>query len=82
MFFKLHDEDNDEYYETDFLQKKVKNCLSVKSIRCQMQMRGISSKKKNAIIDNLSSLLPSDRKPFYENLPLNENSADLISERE
>ena len=45
-------------------------------------MRGISSKKKNAIIDNLSSLMPSDRKPFYDNLPLNENSADLISEGE
>ena len=30
MFFKLHDEDNEKYYETDFLQKRVKNCLSVK----------------------------------------------------
>ena len=82
MFFKLHDEDNDEYYGTDFLQKKVTNCLSVKSIHCQMQMCRISSKKNNAIIDNLSFLMPSDGKPFYEKLPLNENSADLIPERE
>ena len=50
--------------------------------RQQQQERGIKSKKKETILKNLSSLMPVNRCAFFENLPINETSADLVYETE
>ena len=42
----------------DFIMKKVKDCLSITNIRSQMQTCGVSSKKRGAILSNLSLLMP------------------------
>ena len=48
----------------------------------RQQERGITCIKKNAILDNLTSLMPMNRRPFFENLPVNDNAVDLIRETE
>ena len=83
LFFKVHDEENPEFQESDFLKWSVKESIRrKKSSPSQKSMGGIASKKKKAILENPSPLMPNNRKPFYESLPVNEKSVDLISERE
>ena len=44
--------------------------------------RGITQKKKNDVLKNLKTLMPTNRLAFYENLHVNNNSVDLATERE
>ena len=44
--------------------------------------RGISSSKKNKILQNLALLMPENRRKFFENLTVNDESVDLVTEQE
>ena len=63
------------------MQKKVKANLS-KLPEKQERKRGITSKKKNVILSELGSLIPSSRISFFENLTVNENVVDLVNTRD
>ena len=75
LFYKRHGED--EFRETDFLKRNMKRSIQVMPER-QQQEHGITCIKKNAILDNLTSLMPINRQPFFENLPVNDNAVDLM----
>ena len=79
LFYKRHGED--EFRETDCLKRNMKRSIQVMPER-QQQERGITCIKKNAILDNLTSLMPMNRRPFFKNLPVNDNTVDLIRETE
>ena len=79
LFYKRHGEDG--FRETDFLKRNMKSSIQVMPER-QQQEHGITCIKKNAILDNLTSLMPMNRWPFFENLPVNDNAVDLIRETE
>ena len=81
MYFKRR-HDQEFFEETDFLQKKVKKVIS-QMPKVQTEKRGISSKKKNAILKDLGPLIASKRRStFFENLSVNEESVDLTDCRE
>ena len=79
MFFKQ--KRVKEFKTAQFLKAKSKQ--GIKDMpKQQQENRGITSKKKKAILSNLSSLMPVNCRPFFERLPINENSTDLVTERE
>ena len=65
-----------------FLKKKTKGKITHIPQR-QTEERGISSKKKNAILKDLGPLIASSRRrAFFEELHLNDESIDLVDSRE
>lgn len=68
----------DEGYEAlNFLQQK---CLKMKNIPKPPQKsspRGITEHRKQEIIQKLCPLMPSNRRLFWENLPINNTSRNL-----
>ena len=77
FFFKTHD--SEEFKECLFLKVKSRDNIEKNiSVPSQSEPRGIPSWKLHSILDNLSSLLPHNRKPFFINLHTNDNSVDLI----
>ncbi|CAK1588934.1 unnamed protein product [Parnassius mnemosyne] len=63
--------------ELDFLVKKF-NCTELpKSLDTP---RGIKQNKKEEIINKLVCLMPESRKSFWNNLPVNDSSADLTND--
>ena len=44
--------------------------------------RGVATEKKNNILLNLIPLLKMSRRAFWEDLPSNDGSVDLLSDRE
>ena len=79
MYYKLHNDDS--FKDADFLKRNVKKSIKIMP-RQQQQERGIKSKKKETILKNLSSLMPVNRRAFFENLPIDETSVDLVYETE
>lgn len=41
------------------------------------QLRGIKKKRKDMILQNLTDLIPENRRQFWEHLPINDKVADL-----
>jgi len=41
--------------------------------------RGVSSAKKAKLLEKLVTRMPENRRSFWQNLPQNENSEDLLS---
>ena len=82
LFFKTHTSGtNSDFMEATFLKRKSEqSILNCEKINSQKMNRGITPSKKQIILDNLSTLMPTNRRSFYENLPVNEESADLISQ--
>ena len=92
MFFQTWEQmvaakenDQSHYDETDFLQKKFKKDEHLTTgvyAKKKTTRRGITEKKKTGIIDNLGSLMPSNRLSFYKGLHVNNTVVDLTSGRE
>ena len=78
MHYKLHHDDT--FRETSSLKKK--KLLILDKPPCEKEERGITSKKKNGVLRNLSSLMPINRRTFYDNLTVNDDVVDLVKERE
>ena len=79
MYFKCFDDD--EFREANFLKAKTKKYI--KDMPAQRtEKRGITEKKKSEILKNLAPLFPATRRPFFKNLHVNNNSKDLMTERE
>lgn len=67
--------------ELDFL--RVKNIkIGIPRPVIKTQFRGVNEKRKSDIINQLLSLMPENRRAFWRNLPVNDNSVDLINEYE
>ena len=81
MFFKYSTDDEEFFKETDFLKAKfVKIDYGLPATRSGN--RGITQKKKDAIIKKLESVMPNNRVPFFHNLSVNNASVDLTTEQE
>ena len=81
MFYQTHEGgQNSEFNEAQFLSKPALKKFK-ESVQAQTCNRGITTTKKQAIIDNLSLLMPFNRREFYAKLQINENSVDLINQR-
>ena len=79
LHYKLsNNTNNNEFLEADFLMSKWKKVISVKpkSQKCE---RGITSKKKDGIL-KLKECIPINRLAFYQNLAVNEDVVDLLTE--
>lgn len=71
-------------YKTSFSQEpQPLNFLKVKSMKKLPKppvipnVRGITSERKNKIIEKLVPLMPQSRHKFWQDLPVNENAVDL-----
>ena len=81
LHYKLRiNTNNNEFSEADFLMSKAKKVISDKptSQKCE---RGITSKKKDGIL-KLKECIPKNRLTFYQNLAVNEDVVNLLTERE
>lgn len=67
---------DDEYQNIDFLQKRIDIGNYMPDL---VDTRGTKKDKKDKIIQVLVPLIPANRKSFWENLPINEEPKDLIS---
>ena len=79
MFYKCFEDD--EFREANFLKAKTKKSISDMPLR-RTEKRGICEKKKSEILKNLSTVFPATRRSFFENLLVNDDSVDLMTERE
>ena len=78
-YYKLYNDDS--FKDAEFLKRNVKKSITIMP-RQQQQERGIKSKKKETILKNWSSLMPVNRRAFFENRPINGTSVDLAYESE
>ena len=67
-----------EYEEVDFLKKKHDVHSAVAT---QESPRGVSKKKKDCIMKILKGI-PATKLKFWSELPVNDNSTDLVEEFE
>ena len=80
MFYKFH---NDDIFKvTDFLKHNVKRCINVMPQQLRSEDRGINPKKKEGILQKLSSLMPINRRTFFENLSSNKLSVNFVHHEE
>ena len=80
MFFKLrHNHPN--FKEGDFRQKKGKERIHTLPEK-QSTNRGIMSKKRNTIISELGSPIPSSRISFFQNLTVDRSTVGLLTAQE
>ena len=80
LFYKTsHDTDN--YFELDFLKVTMIK-QGIPSPRQKLVPRGIPSERKSVILTKLGPLMPTNRKVFWETLPVNDQSVDLIQNYE
>jgi hypothetical protein len=80
MFWKLN-MDDEFWEEGDFLKKQSASNLSAgQHFACRVNPRGVATIKKNDLVAKLCPLIPSDRKRFWMNLPVNDMSGDLIDQ--
>ena len=70
LFYKRNHDDH-EYSECNFLKKKIVRKIGDReySVTHKTEPRGIQAEKKKHILQKLGSLLPSDRKQFYKDIP-------------
>jgi len=74
LFFKTDFEGS--YSESDFLKKTFQ--LNVTNTLLHDGPCGITTAKKNAIVSKLLPLMPSSRHIFWKEIPVSDNSADLV----
>lgn len=75
LFYKTSFGSN-ETKELNFLKMKVvKGDLTTPSVISKA--RGIKKERKQAILQNLSTLIPDNRRQFWQGLPVNDAASDL-----
>ncbi|XP_072940560.1 uncharacterized protein [Epargyreus clarus] len=68
-------------YSLDFLRlKNIKSGIPPPKVKSKY--RGITYERKTMIIQKLTPLMPDNRKPFWYNLPINNDSVDLSRSHE
>ena len=80
MFWKTR-YDQKDYMEAVFLQKKVAKALGNDYAKIGVP-RGVYPPKKENIVNVLCPFLNANRRKFWEDLPVNEKSVDLVAERD
>lgn len=81
LLFYKNSHGTDEYFQLDFL--KIKNIKhGIPPPRQKLVPRGITSERKSAILTRLGPLMPTNRRVFWETLPVNDQSLDLIQNYE
>ena len=71
----------DEFKSAEFLQRKYVTSLGKDFCRVE-KPRGVATNKKNNILSTLLALLKMSRRAFCEDLPNNNGSVDLLTDRE
>jgi len=69
---------NGEEQSVKFLKKSAEKSLTVLPPP-RLMSRGVSSAKKAKLLEKLVTRMPENRRSFWQNLPQNENSEDLLS---
>ncbi|CAG5019251.1 unnamed protein product [Parnassius apollo] len=65
--------------DLDFL--RVKNIkIGIPSPVIKNYFRGIKQERKDEILQKLSPLMPENRRAFWNNLPVNDDAVNLITE--
>ncbi|KAI4470632.1 methylosome protein 50 [Holotrichia oblita] len=78
LFYKTSSGSN-ETKELNFLKMKVvKGDLTTPSVFSKA--KGIKKERKQAILQNLSTLIPDNRRQFWQSLPVNDAATDLTSQ--
>ncbi|KAF6214915.1 hypothetical protein GE061_009660 [Apolygus lucorum] len=77
-FAKQHN--TSDFEELHFLKKSMEKGIQLPETNTTA--RGVPPEKKADIIAKLGRLIPPNRLPFWENLPTDKNSADLITTQE
>ena len=80
MFWKTTHAQKD-FQSSQFLQKKYIKSLG-NDFECAEQARGVSTAKKENIVSTLCPFLQPSRRDFWENLPINDDSVDLLTDRD
>jgi len=60
---------DEEYSELDFLRKNVMKINGMPHPISLTKPRGVLQEKRDSILQNLSQVLPANRKIFWENIP-------------
>lgn len=68
--------------EIDFLKAKLIKQFSIPDAVQNTMPRGITQDRKAGILRKLSDIIPKNRLQFWQNLPVNDDSIDLIERRE
>ena len=71
----------DEFRSAEFLQRKYVKSLGKEFCRVG-KPRGVATEKKNNILPTLLPLLKMFRQAFWEDLPSNDGSVDLLTDRD
>lgn len=80
LFYKRN-HGTDECFVLDFL--KLKNLKQgIPPPRQKLVPRGITNERKSAILTKLGPLMPTNRRAFWETLPINDQAVDLIQNQE
>lgn len=81
LLFYKRSHGTDEYFELDFL--KLKNIKEgIPPPQQKLVPRGITSERKSAILTKLGPLMPTNRRVFWETLPVNDRAVDLFQNQE
>ena len=78
LHFKNFNEDN--FRTVDFLKNNHK--MDISEVKTRTIPRGIKQSKKAGIIEKLSSLMKPETRVYWDNIPTNAASVDLINTRE
>lgn len=60
---------DEEYSELDFLRKNVMKINGMPHPTSLTKPQGVLQEKRDSILQNLSQVLPANRKIFWENIP-------------
>ena len=71
----------EQFHEAQFLQKKYIKSLG-NDFKCSEQPRGVKTTKKEEINSTLCPFLKPSRRQFWENLSINDDSVDLLTDRD
>ena len=73
----------DDFRSSEFLMDKVKNSMKAgNDFPSKKQTRGANTEKINNIIEKLCPHMDAVKRTFWEQIPLNDNSPDLMKERD
>lgn len=68
--------------EIDFLKTRLSKQNVIPVPVQNKYPRGITQERKTCILKKLGNIIPQNRLIFWENLPVNDNSIDLVEARE
>ena len=69
-----------EFKEAEFLQRKYQKNFGL--FNHKNEPRGVATPKRNDIIKNLCPHMKEDRRVFWRNMFVNDQSVDLVEERD